>query len=129
MHVGVRTGNPMIAFSGEIDMAVAVEVSFALQPLVEAGGPVTVDLSEVTFMDSTGIHAVLEAAEALGDRGCIIIHGAHDGIREGLRPHHAGLGPERPHHPLQGAGGRGVIGLDPRGRLERTDVPVFRGWV
>jgi anti-sigma B factor antagonist len=82
MHVGVRTGNPMIAFSGEIDMSVAVEVSFALQPLVEAGGPVTVDLSEVTFMDSTGIHAVLDAAEALGDRGCIIIHGAHDGIRK-----------------------------------------------
>ena len=27
-------------------------------------------------MDSTGIHVLLEAAVALGDRGCIIVHGA-----------------------------------------------------
>ena len=84
MHVGVRTGNPVIAFSGEIDLAVAEEVSSALQAWVGAGGPVTVDLSEVTFMDSTGIHAVIEAAKALGDRGCIIIHGAHGGIQKVL---------------------------------------------
>lgn len=82
MHVDVRTGNPVIAFSGEIDLAVAEAVSSALQPWVDAGGPVTVDLSEVTFMDSTGIHALLQAARGLGDRGCIIIHGAHDGIQK-----------------------------------------------
>lgn len=81
MHVGVRTGNPVIAFSGEIDLAVAEEVSSSLQAWVDAGGPVTVDLSEVTFMDSTGIHALLQAARGLGDRGCIIIHGAHDAIQ------------------------------------------------
>ena len=56
--------------------------SSALQPYVDAGGPVTVDLSEVTFMDSSGIHAIIEAARGLGDRGCIIIHGAHDGIQK-----------------------------------------------
>jgi anti-anti-sigma factor len=37
---------------------------------------VTIDLSGVTFMDSTGIHLLVEAAAALGDRGCIIVHGA-----------------------------------------------------
>ena len=72
----------MIAFAGEIDLATAERCHLALQPWVEAGGPVTVDLSEVTFMDSTGIHAVIDAAKALGDRGCIIIHGAHDGIQK-----------------------------------------------
>ena len=82
MHVGVETGNPVIAFSGEIDLASAESFLTALRPWVETGGPVTVDLSKVTFMDSTGIHAVIEAAEALGDRGCIIIHGAHDGIQK-----------------------------------------------
>jgi anti-sigma B factor antagonist len=82
MHVGVETGNPVIAFSGEIDLASAEGFLTALRPWVETGGPVTVDLSKVTFMDSTGIHAVIEAAEALGDRGCIIIHGAHDGIQK-----------------------------------------------
>ena len=82
MDVGVTTGNPVISVSGEIDWATAEGFISALQPWVEAGGPVTVDLSGVTFMDSTGIHAVIEAARALGDRGCIIIHGAHDGIQK-----------------------------------------------
>jgi anti-sigma B factor antagonist len=82
MHVGVTTGNPVIAFSGEIDLATAEGFASALKPSVERGGPVTVDLSKVTFMDSTGIHAVIEAARGLGDRGCIIIHGAHDGIQK-----------------------------------------------
>jgi anti-anti-sigma regulatory factor len=26
-------------------------------------------------MDSTGLHALVKAATALGDRGCIVIHG------------------------------------------------------
>ena len=82
MNVGVTTGNPVISVSGEIDLASAEGFLTALRPWVETGGPVTVDLSKVTFMDSTGIHAVIEAAEALGDRGCIIIHGAHDGIQK-----------------------------------------------
>ena len=82
MQVGVTNGNPVISFAGEIDLATAEGFTSALQPWVEAGGPVTVDLSKVTFMDSTGIHAVIEAARALGDRGCIIIHGAHDGIQK-----------------------------------------------
>ena len=82
MCVGVEAGNPVIAFSGEIDMATAEGVSSALRPLVEAGGPVTVDLSHVTFMDSSGIHALWEAARGLGDRGCIIIHGARKQIEK-----------------------------------------------
>jgi anti-sigma B factor antagonist len=82
MQVGVRSGNPVIAFSGEIDLATAEGFTSALQPWVETGGPITVDLSEVTFMDSTGIHALIDGAGALGDRGCIIIHGAHDGIQK-----------------------------------------------
>ena len=31
-------------------------------------------------MDSTGVHALVDAARTLGDRGCILIHGAHDGL-------------------------------------------------
>jgi anti-anti-sigma factor len=80
MHVGVATGNPVIAFSGEIDLATASGMLWALEPWVRAGGPVTVDLSQVTFMDSTGVHALVDTARTLGDRGCIVIHGAHNGL-------------------------------------------------
>jgi anti-anti-sigma factor len=72
--LGVSTGNPVVALSGEIDLATAAAVGASLEPWVRAGGPVILDLSDVTFMDSTGLHA------ELGDRGCIIIHGAHGAL-------------------------------------------------
>jgi anti-anti-sigma factor len=73
--VEMARGNPVIAFSGEIDMSTVQGVSTALEPLIETGGPVTVDLSAVSFIDSAGVHALFKAAAALGDRGCIIVHG------------------------------------------------------
>jgi anti-sigma B factor antagonist len=75
-RVGVSTGNPVVSLSGEIDMATADAVALALEPWLRAGGPVVVDVSEVTFMDSRGLHVVATAAKVLGDRGCIILHGA-----------------------------------------------------
>jgi anti-sigma B factor antagonist len=76
-RVGVSTGNPVIALTGQIDLSTADAVVAALEPWVRAGGPVTLDMSEVTFMDSTGLHALVMAAKSLGERGCIIVHGAH----------------------------------------------------
>lgn len=78
--VGVSSGNSVISFWGEIDMASAAKASSALAPAVEVGGPVVIDVSGVTFMDSTGIHAFLKAGQALGRRGCLIIHGAHGSV-------------------------------------------------
>jgi anti-sigma B factor antagonist len=78
--LGVSTGNPVVALSGEIDLATAAAVGASLEPWVRAGGPVILDLSDVTFMDSTGLHALVKAAKELGDRGCIIIHGAHGAL-------------------------------------------------
>lgn len=81
-EVQVATGNPVIAFAGELDMATAGAMHTAFEPWTRAGGPVIVDLSAVTFMDSSGSHALLEAAGALGDRGCIIVHGAHGSVEK-----------------------------------------------
>ena len=75
--VSVSTGNPVVFLSGEIDTATAQALSSALQPWVRAGGPVILDFSAVSFMDSTGLHVLIEAAKALGERGCIVIHGSH----------------------------------------------------
>ena len=83
--VTVSTGNPVIAFSGEIDMSTVQVVSTTLEPLTGAGGPVTVDLSGVSFMDSSGVHALFTAAAALGDRGCIIVHGVDGSVNKVLR--------------------------------------------
>ena len=83
--VGVSTGNPVVALTGEIDMTTAQALSSALGPWVQAGGPVILDLSEVTFMDSTGLNVLMMAAKALGERGCIIVHGAHGAVASVLR--------------------------------------------
>ena len=81
----VSTGNPVVFLSGEIDMATAQALASALSPWVRAGGPVILEFSAVSFMDSTGLHVLIGAAKALGERGCIIIHGAHGATSTLLR--------------------------------------------
>jgi anti-sigma B factor antagonist len=80
--VHVEPRNPVMALSGEIDMATADQVAVLLTPLIEAGGPVAIDVSDVTFMDSTGIHMLTQAADELADNGCIIVHGIHGAVRD-----------------------------------------------
>jgi anti-sigma B factor antagonist len=71
----VELGPRMLLLRGELDMGTAEQASSALAPAVTEGGPITVDISGLTFMDSSGLHAVMDAATSLKDRGCIIIHG------------------------------------------------------
>lgn len=79
VHAEMKPGNPVVSILGDIDMSTADAFAAAIAPSVEAGGPVPIDLSGVGFMDSTGLHVLLDAAVALGDRGCVIVHGARDG--------------------------------------------------
>ena len=73
-----------IRLSGELDMSSAPELDRVLEAAVEHGGAVLVDLSELTFMDSTGINAFLKAALSLSGRGCLVLHGEQDRIRRVL---------------------------------------------
>ncbi len=48
--------NPVVSLSGEIDVANSVQVRSALSRLVDAGATnLTVDLTDVTFIDSSGL--------------------------------------------------------------------------
>jgi anti-anti-sigma factor len=85
VKVSLSTGNPVVGLSGEIDMATAQALRSSLGPWIEAGGPIVLDFSDVSFMDSTGLRVLIEAATALGERGCIIIHGAHGATSTVLR--------------------------------------------
>ena len=73
-----------IRLAGELDMSNEPELDEVLRAAVEQGGPTLVDLSELTFIDSTGISALLRAAVALGNRGCLILHGEQDRVRRVL---------------------------------------------
>jgi anti-sigma B factor antagonist len=65
--------------SGLVGVAVAGEIDGATRDLLEAaldkaaggngGGPVLLDLGACTFVDSTGLHAIVKAATRLQARG------------------------------------------------------------
>jgi anti-sigma B factor antagonist len=73
-----------IRLAGELDMSSRPELDEVLLTAVEQGGPILVDLSELRFIDSTGISALMQAAVVLGDRGCLILHGEQDRVRRVL---------------------------------------------
>jgi anti-anti-sigma factor len=60
---------------GEIDVSNAEDLRSALEAGIEEGGPILIDVRELTFMDSAGVHVLVQAAEAMDDRGCLVIHG------------------------------------------------------
>jgi anti-sigma B factor antagonist len=64
-----------LRLSGEIDMSNAQDLERALGAGIEEGGPILIDVRELTFIDCAGIHVLVRAANALEDRGCLVIHG------------------------------------------------------
>jgi anti-anti-sigma factor len=58
-------GRLVIAVSGELDLVTEPQLEAALANAV--GRPVTIDLSELAFMDSTGLRALLSAAREYAD--------------------------------------------------------------
>jgi anti-sigma B factor antagonist len=73
-----------IRLAGELDMSNASELHEVLDVAVADGGTILVDVSAVTFMDSTGVNAFLRAAVSLRERGCLVLHGEQDRIRRVL---------------------------------------------
>ena len=62
-------GHTKVRMTGDIDLATAPELPQRLDPVLVAGtGDVDLDLSEVTFLDSRGLVALLAARRALHDK-------------------------------------------------------------
>ena len=63
-------GIHVVSVRGELDLATGPEFERALGALPEAGvESVIVDLTDCSFMDSTGLHLLTRAQERLGDAG------------------------------------------------------------
>jgi anti-sigma B factor antagonist len=67
-HFAVDGGNPdpVVIATGEIDLAVREELREVLAPLA---GVVTIDLSDVTFVDSSAIGVLVSAHKRLAEQG------------------------------------------------------------
>lgn len=70
----VDEGTHVVSLRGEIDALTAPKLGSRLFALAEEGlGRVVVDLSEVTFMDSTGIGVLLNALRHMTLRRCAMV--------------------------------------------------------
>lgn len=72
-------GPRMYFLSGELDLSTFPLMETAIAPAIAKGGPVTLDLSALTFIDSTGVGSILRSLKALPS-GCIVLHGVRNAV-------------------------------------------------
>jgi anti-sigma B factor antagonist len=80
VSVGAQAGRVVVAASGEVDMLTAgrLREGVAEAGRVAGAGPVIVDLSQVSFLDSSGIQALLDGYHtAMVAGGTLTVRGAH----------------------------------------------------
>ena len=70
MHRIPSDGRVLLAVSGEIDIATSPRLIAELNSAVtDNAGPLVVDLTDVAFMDSTGLALLIDAQRRLSGRG------------------------------------------------------------
>jgi anti-anti-sigma factor len=65
---------------GELDLASTSALRSALEG-IETGEGVTLDLSELTFIDSTGLHLIIQWANTLNGQGPLRLEGLSEQMR------------------------------------------------
>jgi anti-sigma B factor antagonist len=70
-----------ITLRGDLDLSAVKAFEQALRASVDHGGPITLDATELAFMDSTGVRLLIHTAQRLEGRGCLIVHGANEAVR------------------------------------------------
>lgn len=67
--VAREDGVPVVTVIGELDAASAGGLEEPLREAIEAGGGLVLDLLGCGFLDSTGLHAIIDAESAVTARG------------------------------------------------------------
>lgn len=80
---------------GELDLSCVEELSEGLQRQVAAGGDLTLDLSELTFIDSSGIRALFRLNAQLED-GTLILERSSPFVRRVMGVVGVGGSPDGP---------------------------------
>lgn len=69
-------GRPTLKISGDIDLASAprlIEAALGVGGGVPTAVPLLVDLSDVTFIDSSGLGAFVQIRNTLAEAGCSLV--------------------------------------------------------
>jgi anti-anti-sigma factor len=62
LRVSAEPSSRTVTLEGELDLASTDRFAEAIEPFLGGGGPVTVDVEALQFMDSSGLRAVIQAA-------------------------------------------------------------------
>ena len=74
VSVDDANGTTVVRVAGEVDMETAPRLERSLLQLVQSRTPlVTVDLAEIDFIDSTGLHAIVVAVQQLRANGSDLV--------------------------------------------------------
>lgn len=65
----LEQGDVVLDIRGDIDVATAPQLWRELEPQLDTTRHVVVDLSKVSFIDSTGVGTIIRAVNALRERG------------------------------------------------------------
>src|SRR5204862_8343685 len=77
-----RTERPRgFRVAGEVDMSNEGALSRLLAREAAVGGDLTLDLSELAFIDSSGVRALLQVARNLDGRGRLVMTGMRPAVR------------------------------------------------
>src|SRR6059058_5602951 len=66
-------GEHGLRLAGELDLSSAARLTDALEPLLRQGGRIVLEISRLTFMDSTGLQVLIRSSLTLGERGTIVL--------------------------------------------------------
>jgi anti-anti-sigma factor len=67
--------------SGELDMATAVTLHEALQHVVAAHGRLVLDMEELSFIDSSGLRALVQLSERMNGAGPLVLCNVPPSVR------------------------------------------------
>lgn len=85
LRVEMLDGEQGARLSGELDLASFDEATSRLGPLFEAQGDVVIDLSGVSFIDSSGIRLLIRVHQADHGGGGLIVRSAQPQVARVLR--------------------------------------------
>lgn len=78
-------GAVIVRVTGEIDLATSPRLRAALESATDQAEVIRVDMSGVTFLDSSGISVLVEAQQRLHESpNRLVLHGVGDSIRRVL---------------------------------------------
>lgn len=73
MQLEITATDEGFRLKGELDMATAGDLSEVIRAAAGGHDPIVLDFEGVSFMDSSGLRAILEAAGLPSDRGPVVI--------------------------------------------------------